>query len=76
MSPWLGCALNATEVYGSRRKLNLTYPQVDENTFLIRTLRFIRKRDKCAHQTRRGKAVSSHFGTRSGALRRGVDPLE
>jgi hypothetical protein len=44
MPPRLGCALNATEVHSSRRNLNLVYTQVNENTFLIETLRPIRKR--------------------------------
>lgn len=46
MPPRLGCALNATEVLSSRRNLNLVYTQVNENTFLLQTLRPIRSRDK------------------------------
>jgi hypothetical protein len=56
MPPRLGCALNATEVQSSRRNLNLVYTQVHENTFLIQTLRPIRRRDKYAQQTRRRDA--------------------
>ena len=49
--PRLGRALNATEVQGSRKNLNLVYKQVNENTFLSQTLRPIRRRDKYAQQT-------------------------
>ena len=54
MPPQLGFVVNATEVQGSRRNLNLVYPQLNENAFLIPTLRPIRRRDKYAQQTRRG----------------------
>lgn len=56
MPPRHGCTLNDTEVQSSRRNLNLVYTQVNENTFLIQTLRPIRRRDKYAQQTRRGDA--------------------
>ena len=39
MPPRLGCVLHATEVQSSRGNLNLVHPQVNENTFLIPTLR-------------------------------------
>ena len=62
MPPRLGCALNATEIQSSRRNLNLVYTQVNENTFLIQTLRPIRRRDKCAQQTRRRDARVASLG--------------
>jgi hypothetical protein len=46
--PRLACALNATEVHSSRRNLNLVYRQVNEHTFLVQTLRPIRRRGKYA----------------------------
>jgi hypothetical protein len=44
------------EIQSSRTNLNLVYTQVNENTFLIATLRPIGRRDKYAQQTRRGNA--------------------
>ena len=64
MPPRLGCALGATEVKSSRRNLNLVYPQVNEYTFLIQTLRPIHRKDKCAQQTRRARQYSAYGGIR------------
>ena len=54
-SAWLG-AKRHPEIQSSRTNLNLVYTQVNENTFLIATLRPIGRRDKYAQQTRWGNA--------------------
>ena len=65
MPSQLGCALNATEVQSSRRNLNLVYTQVNENAFLIQTLRPIRRRDKYARLERPRFAAMAFTRVRS-----------
>ena len=71
MSPRLRCALGATEVQSSREESEISSTRkINEHTFLIRTLRPIRRADKRAGRRLRDRRRSSAASSRRELHRR------